>query len=1310
MKRVSLFVTVAALAGSAFCVTSAELQKGFENPPNSAKPHTWWHWMNGNVSKEGITADLEAMKAIGLGGAQIFDAGCDIPEGPIAYNTPEWFDVIKHAAAEARRLGLELCLPNCSGWSSSGGPWNPAKNSMKFVVFTETDVTGPTTFNGTLRQPPDPHGFYEDIAVLAYPVPNAERGTIADFGVAVTSPLTKEAAALGRLIDGKLDRPMTLRRKDGKSNTFTYSFQKPYRATSLVFALRSANTRGENCTATVEAAADGKTFKPVGTFQIQLSRNGRQDNVLRALPFDPVEATAFRIAFTFKSDTSTYQLAELSLERKLALSGLQGKIFRSRSSFKRDTLAATADQVVPAQAVVNLTQRMGKDGKLTWDAPAGNWKLLRIGYAANGRCNHPASSHGRGFEVDKLSKEAMDYHFEAYVGKLCKYLGPLAGKVESGLNNILVDSYEVDVQNWTQGFDKTFAARCGYSLVPYLPVFSGHIVESVDKTERFLWDYRRVIADLFAENYAGELAKKCHEYGLLCSIEPYGNAPCDDLQYGQDVDVPMGEFWVQRGIGGSVGNSKFPAALAHVWGRRFVGAEAFTASPESGKWLKDPYGLKAQGDQVYCKGVNRIIYHRYTHQPWTKPTYYPGMTMGQWGTHFERTLTWWDQGKDWVTYQSRCQYMLQEGVFVGDALFYCGEDAPNNGSRGSLPKGYDWDWCATDALKALKVENGNLVVPGGTRYRMLVLPDDETMTPATLRVIGALQEKGAVIVGRVKPLRSPGLAGYPKADQEVKALADAIWAKGVLTCTPQEALKKLAIEPDFVCLTEGVDPAFIHRRYDDGTEAYFLSTVNPSSIRFDASFRTAGRVPELWDATTGRAVRAPLYRVENGRTIVTLDFEPSGSVFVVFRAADKGDHMVAAQTVIRDFAPEALPEETHTLEIIKAEYGSFPDEEPPEAMMVTSLVRQQLGKPILVENNTFGRDPAAMIPKQLLVEYALDNQTKRVIVDEHKTVTVPDKALVSMAIYGVIDPNWKPPQKTVVDVTAKLRSLVDNGTLSAKMGNNLGGDPIYMTVKKSVVTYRLDGKVKTVELPENAMLTLPPAAEKSEAAPDYQWSADAEGRPTLAAWKTMTATAKMASGKEINIAASVPAPQRITGAWELAFPAGWGAPDKVTLPKLISWTDHADKGIRYFSGTATYTKTVKVDHALAPNERIMLDLGNVKNLAEVSANGIAYPVLWRPPFRVDVTDAVKKGNGTLALSIKVTNLWPNRLIGDDELPDDCEWRGIAIKEIPQWVKEGKPSPTGRLTFTTWHHWTKGMDPLPSGIMGPVYLRSVITVD
>lgn len=367
-------------------------------------------------------------------------------------------------------------------------------------------------------------------------------------------------------------------------------------------------------------------------------------------------------------------------------------------------------------------------------------------------------------------------------------------------------------------------------------------MDSKDVTERFLWDYRRTIADLFAENYAGEMAKLAHKDGLKFSCEPYGNCPSDDLQYGQDVDVPMGEFWPGSAGNVNIGNAKLPASLAHVWGRKYVGAESFTASPEAGKWLKDPYSLKAQGDRVFCGGINRIIYHRYAHQPWVNPTYYPGMTMGQWGTHFERTLTWWKQGKNWLKYQARCQYLLQEGQFVGDAIFFCGEDAPNS-MRGSMPKGYDYDSCATAVLKLMTVKNGAIALPSGMTYRMLVLPDSKTMTLETLETIGKLVAAGATVVGP-KPEQAPGLSGYPAMDKKVKELADRIWSKGVLTCSVGDALKTLKIQPDFTCADHQAQVTYIHRR-DGNTDLYFVAQPQEKRETAVCSFRVSGKVPRV---------------------------------------------------------------------------------------------------------------------------------------------------------------------------------------------------------------------------------------------------------------------------------------------------------------------------------------------------------------------------------------------------------------------------------------------------------------------------------
>ena len=455
------------------------LEAGFVSPPGSARPHVYYMIMNGNMSKECITDDFEAMAKVGIGGVLVLDVGCFIPAGPVVFASPEWYDIMLHLHKEATRLGIEVTFPHCAGWSSSGGPWLKPEHGMKTVVFTETRAAGAKRFSGVLPRTKKDNGFYEDIAVLAYPTP----------------------------------------------------------------------------------------------------------------------------------------------AKGAALTDLKSKIGADRQMFRRDTKEFAPEQMVAKDRIVDLTEKTSSDGKLEWDVPAGNWTILRIGYACNGRRNHPASNGGCGLEVDKLSAAAMDVHFEGLIGPLCRRLGVSAATDNSvGFTAAHIDSYEVGCQNWTQGLDKTFEQRMGYSIRPYLPVLAGRIVGSVDETERFLEDFRRLLADLFAENYAGRFTELCHKYGLKSSLEPYGNSNADNLQYGQSIDAPMTEFWssVKHGdhhVGGT-GNT-IAACLAHVWGRRYAGAEAFTAAPQNGGcWLTTPFSIKAQGDRVFAAGVNRIVYHRYACQPW----------------------------------------------------------------------------------------------------------------------------------------------------------------------------------------------------------------------------------------------------------------------------------------------------------------------------------------------------------------------------------------------------------------------------------------------------------------------------------------------------------------------------------------------------------------------------------------------------------------------------------------------------------------------------------------------------------------------
>ena len=1287
----------AVLAGIAAVASADDLEKNFVQPPDSARPHTWWHWMNGNVTKAGITADLEAMARVGVGGAQIFNAAEGIPHGPIQFNSPEWIDMVKHAAKEANRLGLELCIHNCAGWSSSGGPWNTPEHGMKVVVTSETQVKGPVAFNAALAQPPAKLNFYRDIAVLAFPTPVGERNKMRDLAPQITASGAQQEVK--NVADGN---PGTHFRLDAPTSAdapqfIRFDFAQPYSSRMLIF-WPGFGMRG--CVGRIEASDDGQTFRKLRDFTLQRGSD------VQYLSFAPVSARSYRVVFTEAlARMKQIPIAELEFSGKLTVENLVGKTFLDRADvWPNLTNDATPDEVVQSGKILDLTAKMAADGKLAWDVPAGDWTVLRVGYTPNGRNNHPAPTEGTGLECDKLSKEAAQAHWDGHMGKILGALGPVAGNVKAGLNNVLIDSYEVGTQNWTQNFQEEFHKRRGYDLTRFLPVFTGRVVDSREVTERFLWDFRRTVADLFAENYSGQFAEMAHRAGLQYSVESYGNCPSDDLQYGSYGDIPMGEFW--PGNNSDPGNAKLPASIAHVYGKKYVGAESFTAEPSAGKWLKDPYSIKAQGDVVYCAGVNRIIYHRYAHQPWTDPARLPGMTMGQWGTHFERTLTWWEQSKDWLKYQARCQYLLQSGQFVADVCFYCGEDAPNSLRGGGLPPGFDYDGCDTAALKLMKVKDGRIVLPSGMSYRMLVLPGQKTMSPAVLQTISELVKDGATVVGP-KPEKAPGLTGYPGCDADVKRLADDIWAKGVVDKSPSDVLADLKVKPDFTCSTKNARAVYIHRTIGDA-EVYFVSNQKYVSDDLVCTFRVNSKVPELWHPDTGAMEKASVYEGKDGLTTVPLHFDPAGSVFVVFREASVKDHAVAFRCAAVG-APAQAKAPAAELKILKAEYGAFNDGGDPECLDVTAQVKQSVkgGNRRIRASNDLAGDPVPMSEKEMKIDFLLNGEKKSLRTNENQTIELPAGAEVTRALYGLIS-DAPEPQKLAVDVTEKVAGFVKDGTLKVVADNALAGkDPCYKTVKEMRVAYTLNGQTKEARVGENQTLVLPETTTEQVALPDFELVTAKDGALEVQAWQPGSAEVATALGRTLKAAfADVPKPVELAGPWELTFPPNWGAPAKVTLDKLISWTEHPDSGVKYFSGTATYSKRFAWDGKRQASERYILDLGDLKNFAEVQLNGQALSLLWKPPYRLDVTDALKSGENDL--QIKVTNLWPNRLIGDEQLPDDREWNGKQLKEWPKWVLEGKPSPTGRFTFTTWHHWYKEDAPLASGLFGPVVIRTVET--
>ncbi len=433
-----------------------------------------------------------------------------------------------------------------------------------------------------------------------------------------------------------------------------------------------------------------------------------------------------------------------------------------------------ADAVIAARAIVNVTDRLQPDGTLVWDVPAGTWLILRFGHTPTGKENHPAPASGRGLECDKLSVRALSHHFDNFIKKLIDDVGPLVGESFIATH---IDSWEVGAQNWTPGLDEYFRLRHGYDLVPWLPVLSGRIVGSREQSERFLWDLRETVSELVVSHYAGQMGTLARKNRLRFTLEGYTTCPCDELRYAGRADEPMGEFWSWSKYGHAFSCTAM-ASAAHIYGKGIVGAEAFTASDKE-RWLGHPGNIKELGDWAFCEGINRFVIHRYALQPWRDRR--PGMGMGPWGLHYERTQTWWEQSRKWHEYLSRCQFMLRQGQFVADICMLAPEGAPQtlagqqafhgpNGQPADRP-GHNFDVCPAAALAQMRVRDGKLFVPaGGMSYRVLVLPKLDTMSPQLLAKLAELVEAGATVIG-APPRKSPSLSGYPQCDEQVRRLA-----------------------------------------------------------------------------------------------------------------------------------------------------------------------------------------------------------------------------------------------------------------------------------------------------------------------------------------------------------------------------------------------------------------------------------------------------------------------------------------------------------------------------------------------------------
>ncbi|MGQ9635302.1 MAG: glycosyl hydrolase [Bryobacteraceae bacterium] len=890
--------------------------------------------MNGNITKEGIKLDLEWMKRVGIGGFQNFDAALHTPqivEKRLVYMTPEWREAFRYAVTLADQLGLEMTIAGSPGWSESGGPW--VKPELKYV-WSETVAEGGRPFTGTLPKPPSSPGvyqnlgpgggragappipeFYSDFAVVAFRAPAAER-SMAELRPKVTS--SGGSFALSALTDGDLVQSTLLPAAPvGEKAWIQFEFDAPQTFRGLTLVTGGGAGRGGAVTGPeLEVSNDGASFRTVAVVA----------SGARTISFPPATGRFFRVSFrtpepaparagsgfggvappagagrgTQQAGPTGAQIAELVLHSSAMVNRFQDKAgFSSAANlYAVETPEAEKTAVVARTDVMDLTSRMRPDGSLDWTPPPGRWIILRMGYSLTGRVNHPASPEATGLEVDKLSARHIRAYPDHYLGLYRETLGNLMGK--RGLGYVITDSWEAGVQNWTDEMMAEFQKRRGYDMRPWLPVLAGRVVDSAQASEHFLWDFRKTIAELTAEYHYDLLTEILRQRGMGRYTESHENGRAfigDGMDVKRTAAIPMSAIWTGRG-GPSVEQASYnadireSASVAHIYGQNLVAAESLTAG--SGAYSFSPETLKPTADAALANGLNRFVIHTSVHQPVTERM--PGLSLGPFGQWFTRLETWAEYAKPWITYLSRSSYMLQQGRFVADVLYYYGEDSNVTALFGNqpppIPQGFGYDFASSDViLNRLAATGGRLTTPSGMSYRLLVLdPNARKMPLAVLRRLRDLVNAGASVAGP-KPTDSPNLSD----DQaEFKAIADQMWGtadgervfgKGRLFAgwSTAQALAALKVEPDFTYSKPNPNTylVYVHRTLP-GAEIYWVNNRQSRGEAVEASFRVQGRGAEIWRPDSG-SIEPAGYRTEGARTVVRLELEPKDALFVVFR-------------------------------------------------------------------------------------------------------------------------------------------------------------------------------------------------------------------------------------------------------------------------------------------------------------------------------------------------------------------------------------------------------------------------------------------
>lgn len=1250
-----------------------ELEEGFVTPPAEARPRVWWHWMDGNISKDGAMKDIEWMREVGIGGFHCFDAGISTPqivEHRVKYMSDEWKDVFAASIAKADEYGMEVGVAASPGWSETGGPWVKPEKAMKKLVWSEADVAGGETFDGVLPHPPVVNGrfqdlndggwqedrYYRDIAVLAFKVKAPSMASLRPKLTCSGGEFTLEQLTNGRISD-ESELPYL---PDGQGAWIQYEFDEPQTifGADIKCGIWDAGPQrfmlqGEDGTV-LEYSSDGVHFETASLLE------GKVFN-FAALSFRPVTGKYFRLRVIPEEEalrryyvrSSVHGMCAPEAGRKSVpvaefnLYGTPrvGRHIEKAGFFPAEDLykcpSAPAEAACQASEVIDLSALVSPDGSLRWTAPEGCWKILRFGYDLTGHQNSPASAEATGLEVDKMDADAVEEYIEQYLAMYKDAAGGLMG--ERGIRRIMLDSWEAECQNWTEKMPQEFEKLCGYDILPWLPTIAGYVIGSPESSDRFLWDFRRTIAELIARNHYDKLAQIIESHGLesyMESQELVRAYVADGMRVKKNATIPMCAMWTAPpmnilALGVSGADCRESASVAHIYGKKYVSAESLTTADPA--WSSYPGKLKERADLLLANGLNRFIIHECCHQP--LDDFKPGFTLGGFGQWFNRHETWAGQAKAWTDYLARSSYMMQQGRNFADILYYYGED--NNLTNlfpyvlPELPQGYNFDFVNADALvNDLSVGRGGfggrggscgrggrcgfsgrggrggrgilgfrggfrrgaVVSPSGARYRLIVLdPNATMMSLPVLRSLSRLVKAGAVVVG-AKPAGTPSLSDD---EEEFRALADAMWDGG--------------------------------RRADCGSDD------GCSWTRY-------------------------------------------GKGFVLETALADGS--AGSRQALSRAVKEALEICGCAEDVIECAGG-----------MEYKFVHRRVE----------GRRGALSRRKPAGTEiYWVDNRTAEAADTEFSfnvTGCVP-------SIWNAVDGSISPASWRIEDgrTTVKLHFEADDA-LFVVFADGAGCADSWLAGGSERAGAGLEGAAGRAGA----------GSEEARRAGAGRAGGSRLGRSRRGIAEGKLTRRGLAEGMEI--AEPVVCESAVEGAWTLSFPDGMGAPEEVVMETLQDWTLNENKYVRYYSGTGVYRKEITLDAAevgafgdsagaglgcggagqaglgsggagdagdaggagdagldsggagdggaglgcgdaggagdggaglgcggMGPGGKVVLCLGSVCNIADVTVNGIKLGTVWKEPWTIDISSAVHSGENTI--EIAVTNLWANRLIGD----------------------------------------------------------------